>query len=183
MESSVPKNTITTDARRGIHRSNRATSGASEMVRTPPNAAIRSTCANGAMTSTSSRRETRIPRNASTATRTYAGHQSTSDGSPHRRGEKRARPLRCRSLSGSGAGRGFTACPDAGTVPCGNGTVSGTLDPEIGAVAQLGERMNRTHEVRGSIPLSSTGSRSLAVGACSHQRPTATLEGPTGLTR
>jgi hypothetical protein len=26
-----------------------------------------------------------------------------------------------------------------------------------GAVAQLGERMNRTHEVRGSIPLSSTG--------------------------
>ena len=27
---------------------------------------------------------------------------------------------------------------------------------ERGAVAQLGERMNRTHEVRGSIPLSST---------------------------
>src|SRR2546423_13006621 len=31
----------------------------------------------------------------------------------------------------------------------------------IGAVAQLGERMNRTHEVRGSIPLSSTESASI----------------------
>src|SRR5207302_883103 len=41
--------------------------------------------------------------------------------------------------------------------------LSGTLNEDFsllalrGAVAQLGERMNRTHEVRGSIPLSSTG--------------------------
>jgi hypothetical protein len=33
------------------------------------------------------------------------------------------------------------------------------LLPEVGAVAQLGERLNGIQEVRGSTPLSSTGTR------------------------
>ena len=35
-------------------------------------------------------------------------------------------------------------------------SLSGQPEPGCGAVAQMGERCNRTAEVRGSIPLSST---------------------------